>query len=111
MWKVYISHTLNENCRFYVGFLLHAIPGMYRIYINTIRMWGTFHWLSAYILNMFLQCQEWAQGITFKQSLKVWTVSTHLPVGDQASLYNLPKSVPDPFFGRVKVFFFQKLAL
>ncbi len=32
-------------------------------------MWGTFHWLSVYIYNMFRECQEWAQGLTFKQKM------------------------------------------
>ncbi len=39
------------------------------------RMWGTFHWLSAYVPNIFLECQEWAQCLTFRailQPLKIW---------------------------------------
>ena len=40
------------------------------------RMWGTFHWLSAYIHNMFLECH-------IPQSLK----GEHSFVGAPASLY------------------------
>ncbi len=59
-------------------------------------MWGTFHWLSAYLYSIFLQWQEWTQGLNFKQSLKIWKVSTHFWVPQH---YDLTKSAPDPWRG------------
>ena len=49
----------SNKCRYIVHFVrsYHAIELLLSL---TWRMWGTFHWLSAYIQNMFLECQEWA---------------------------------------------------
>ncbi len=64
---------------------------MVRKTVPFIRMWGTFHWLSAYIHNMFIECQEWAQGLTFKDKIATWERA--LP---PQSLYSLTKSAPGP---------------
>ncbi len=69
-----------------------------------IRMLGTFPWPSAYIQNMFLECKEWAQDLSFKQKM-VWFRFAAFAANSKTTRH--PIFTIDPYGWKIEFYIFH----